>query len=241
MTPSPVGMRCPECARQTTKVKRMPAPGEGEQPIVTIALIVICVAAFLAEGSIGSSPSGALYRNGALFGPAVDGGDYYRLITSGFLHAGIFHIGFNMWLLWLLGQQLEPEMGSPRFGALYFASLLGGSAVALLVDPLAFTVGASGAVFGLMGAFAAILFSRGINPMQTGIGWLIVLNLVISFAVPNISWGGHVGGLIAGTLIGLAFERGRRLGQGWIFWAACVGVAAAAVAGALAVAGGNGL
>ena len=77
-----------------------------------------------------------------------------------------------MWPLWLLGQQLEPEMGSPRFAALYFASLLGGSAVALAVDPLAFTVGASGAVFGLMGAFAAILYSRGVNPFKTGIGGL---------------------------------------------------------------------
>ena len=94
-----------------------------------------------------------------------------------------------MWLLWLLGQQLEPEMGSPRFaGALLRLAARGARPARSLVDPLAVTVGASGAIFGLMGAFAAIRYSRGINPFKTGIGGLIVLNLVISFAVSNISW-----------------------------------------------------
>jgi membrane associated rhomboid family serine protease len=237
-------MRCPECARQTTKVRRMPAAGTSTGTPVTISLIVICVAVFLAEGSMGfgSSPSGALYRNGALFGPAIDvGGDYYRLITSGFLHADLLHVGFNMLLLWLLGKELEPELGSLRFAALYFASLLAGAFGALIVEPLALTVGASGAVFGLMGALAAILYSRGINPMQAGVGPLIVLNLIIGFLVPGISWGGHIGGLIGGTLIGFAFEYARRRGQAWFGWAACAAVAAAAVFGAIAVSGGSGL
>jgi membrane associated rhomboid family serine protease len=211
---------------------------------VTISLIVICVAVFLAEGSmgVGSSPQGALYRNGALFGPAIDvGGDYYRLITSGFLHADLLHVGFNMLLLWLLGKELEPELGSPRFAALYFASLLAGAFGALIVEPLALTVGASGAVFGLMGALAAILYSRGINPMQAGVGPLIVLNLVIGFLVPGISWGGHIGGLIGGALIGFAFEYARGRGQAWLGWAACAAVAAGSVFGAIAVSGGSGL
>ena len=113
-------MRCPDCARQTTKVRRMPAAGTSDLPRVTVSLIVICCAVFLAEGSLGfgNTPSGAFYRDGALFGPAVDSGDYYRLITSGFLHAGLIHIGFNMWLLWLLGQELDR-----RFTELYKAHL----------------------------------------------------------------------------------------------------------------------
>jgi membrane associated rhomboid family serine protease len=236
MTPSPVGMRCPECARQTTKVKGMPATrAGGDQPRVTIALIVICVIAFLAEGSLGATGGeGDLFRDGALFGPAVDNGDIYRLVTAGFLHAGLLHIAFNMYLLYLLGQELEPELGSPRFAALYFASLLAGSFGALVAEPLALTVGASGAVYGLMGAMAAMLFARGVNPFQTAIGMLILLNLALSFVLPNVSIGGHIGGLVGGAIIGFAFshEHGRR----WLGWVTCAAVAAVSVFGAIAVA-----
>ncbi len=242
MTPSPVGMRCPECARQTTKVKRLPAPGSaGDPPRVTIALIVLCVIAFFASGSFGATgATGTLFRDGALFGPAVEAGDYYRLISSGFLHAGLLHIGFNMYLLYLLGQELEPELGSPRFTALYFASLLAGSFGALLFEPLALTVGASGAVYGLMGAMAAMLYARGVNPFQTSIGGLIVINLVLSLVIPNVSIGGHIGGLVGGAIVGYAFSQGARRREQWLGWAACGLVGAASLAGALAVAGGSG-
>ena len=182
MTPSPVGMRCPECSSQTTKVRTLAAAG-GE-PRATIALIVICVLAYLAEGNFGvSGGSGALFRDGALFGPLVADGEWWRLITYGFLHAGLLHIGFNMFLLWLLGRELEPQLGTPRFLGIYFSSLLAGAFGALLLSPNAATVGASGAIFGLMGAAAAILYARGVNPFQTDIGMLILFNLGLGFFV----------------------------------------------------------
>ena len=236
MTASPVGMRCPDCSKQTTKVRSLPSGVEGV-PRVTGILIALNVLAFLAEGSFGTGGSiGKLGADGALFGPSVANGEIYRLITGGFLHAGFFHIGFNMYLLYLLGTELEGELGSARFGALYFASLLSGSFGALLLSPHSLTVGASGAVFGLMGAMAAILYARGINPLRTNIGTLIGINLVLSVAISNVSIGGHLGGLIGGGLIGLAFAWTERRGQNpALGWTACAVVAAASVAGSLAV------
>ncbi len=234
-------MRCPECARQTTKVRSLPALAGGE-PRVTIALIAICAVAFLAEGSFGATGGrGALFRDGALYGPAVAAGDWWRLVTSGFLHAGLLHLGFNMLLLWLLGREMEPQLGSARFAAIFFASLLAGAFGALLFQPDALTVGASGAIYGLMGAIAAILWARGVNPFQTGIGMLIVINLVFSLAIPNVSIGGHLGGLAGGVATGLAFAIGERRRAPWLGWAVCAAVAIAAVAGAETVASSAGL
>ena len=160
MTPSPVGMRCPECSQQTTKVTTLASVG-GE-PRATIALIAICSIVFLAEGSFGvSGGQGSLFRDGALFGPAVAAGDWWRLVTYGFLHAGLLHIGFNMLLLWLFGREMEPQLGTPIFLGIYFSCLLAGAFGALIFSPDALTVGASGAIFGLMGAAAAILYARG--------------------------------------------------------------------------------
>ena len=125
MRPSPVGMRCPECSSQTTKVKTLASVG-GE-PRATIALIAICSIVFLAEGSFGvSGGQGSLFRDGALFGPAVAAGDWWRLVTYGFLHAGLLHIGFNMLLLWLFGREMEPQLGTPIFLGIYFSCLLAG-------------------------------------------------------------------------------------------------------------------
>src|SRR3954449_64844 len=201
MTPTPVGMRCPECSKQRTEVRNPAAARGGTQ--VTVALIVINVIAFVAElasgGTAISDVGGSVIRRGALFGPSLSvDHQYYRLITSGFLHAGFLHIAFNMYLLWVLGQLLEPALGGVRFAAIYFTSLLAGSLGALLVDPNVHTVGASGAVFGLMGAAFVDLRSRGFDPMRSGIGALIIFNLAFSFIVPGISWGGHIGGLVGG-------------------------------------------
>jgi membrane associated rhomboid family serine protease len=211
------------------------------EPRVTVAIVIACVVAFLASGSLG--PGGGvgnqIYRDGALNGPAVADGELWRLVTCGFLHAGILHIAFNMYLLWVLGQMLEPVLGSLRFAALYLTSLLCGSFGALVLDPNALTVGASGAVFGLMGAAAIELRSRGINPLHTDIGMLIIFNLALSFIIPNISIGGHVGGLIGGALAALVLgalsrrpaPQARLLGV-----AGCLALSGVAVAGALAVA-----
>jgi membrane associated rhomboid family serine protease len=207
MTPTPVGMRCPECSRQRTKVRTLRSTTN--EPVVTYALIAINVIVFLAEGQfgIGSTSGGGtqLFNKFALSGPDVANGDYWRIVTSGFLHAGLLHIFFNMYLLYLLGNMLEPAIGSVRFALVYFVSLFAGSLGALIVSPDTLTVGASGAVFGLMGAAAVELSARGINPMETGIGGLIIFNLLFSFVFSGISIGGHIGGLIGGALTGFLF------------------------------------
>jgi membrane associated rhomboid family serine protease len=235
MTPTPVGMRCPECSRQKTPVRTLRSTSA--EPRVTVAIIIACVVAYLAEGGYGvNGASGSLVAHGALYGPAIQNGDVWRLVTSGFLHAGLLHIGFNMYLLWILGQMLEPALGSTRFGALYFTALLWGSFGALLVQPDALTVGASGAVFGLMGAAAVELRARGINPFQTNIGMLILLNLGISFVFSNISVGGHIGGLVGGVLVGVVFNLADRRRSQALAYAGCLALAAVSLAGALAVA-----
>lgn len=132
-----------------------------------------------------------------------DGGDWWRLITSGFLHFGIIHLGFNMYLLYMLGQMLEPSIGRLRFGLVYFASLLGGSAGSILLDE-GLAGGASGAVFGLMGLAVVGYWLHGANPLNTSIGSLLMLNLFVTFFFPGISIGGHLGGAAAGALCGFA-------------------------------------
>lgn len=242
MTSTPVGMRCPECSRQTTKVRTVRSMN-AVTTTVTVGIIAVNVLLFLASGSFGIGTGGGgstLFSDLGLFGPSVsDGHEYYRLVTSGFLHAGLLHIGFNMYLLWVLGQMLEGPLGSARFGGLYLASLLAGSFGALLFSPTTLTVGASGAVFGLMGAAFFQMRARGIDPFASGIGPLILFNLAFSFLPgANISIGGHLGGLVGGslcTLALLAIER-RRL-PAWTGYLALAAIGAAAVVGALAVAG----
>lgn len=246
MTPTPVGMRCPECASQKTHVRSMANVKRGDDPVVTYALLAINVLAFVAELASGSAVAsrggGTIISDGALNGPAIQNGEYWRLITSGFLHAGLIHIAFNMYFLYALGTQLEGAVGRVRFGVLYVTSLLCGSFGALLFSPLSNTVGASGAVFGLMGGAVIALRARGINPMDSGLGMLIILNLGITFIIPGISIGGHLGGLVGGAIAGaLLFELGERRGRDLVAYLGCAALAVAAVAGSLAVAGGSGL
>lgn len=246
MTPTPVGMRCPDCANQKTQVRTIRSTTT--DPIATYVLIAINVLAFLGTGDfgVGDDNHSRAFIDGALLGQgfsSTDGligvahGEWYRLITGGFMHSGILHIAFNMYLLYVLGQLLEPALGTPRFLAIYFVSLLGGSFGALLLEPDTLTVGASGAVFGLMAAGVIVLHDRGIDPMQSGLLPTIVLNLAITFLIPGISIGGHIGGLVAGALAGVAVTQlGRRSASLIAPLVACALVAAAAVAGSLAVA-----
>ncbi len=217
MTSTPVGMRCPECARDRTRVVRTPSGAGSRAAPVTFALIVINVIAYVAEmlggGSSAFEGGGSLIADFGLFGPAVDDGEWYRIVTGGFLHAGLLHLGFNMFALYFLGNLLEPATGPWRFAGIYFVSLLGGSFGALLLDPLEFTVGASGAVFGLMAAAFVMARNRGLDDLASQIGLFVVLNLVITFSVPNISVGGHLGGLVAGGLAALAVTAGERRGR----------------------------
>jgi membrane associated rhomboid family serine protease len=246
MTPTPVGMRCPECAQQRTRVVRNPVgtPSGFAAFPATAVLIAINVVVYLVE--IASSGGGLDAAGGkiavdfGLFGPFVAEGEWYRLVTAGFLHAGLFHLGFNMVLLFFLGRLLEPSLGTPRFLVLYFASLLAGSFGALLLDPNALTVGASGAIFGLAGATFVIARGRGMDALATEIGFLVVFNLVYSFVVPHISVGGHLGGLVGGIVCALAIvvgDRGR-LGPNRqaVELAAMVLVGVVATLGAVAVA-----
>ena len=132
----------------------------------------------------------------------LDNGEWYRLVSSGFVHFGILHLALNMYLLYQLGRLLEPTLGSLTFGLVYGASLLGGSAGALLLSPNALTGGASGAVFGIMAAAVVGMRERGVNPLQTGLGMTFLINIVFTLAIPGISVGGHFGGAIAGAICG---------------------------------------
>ena len=240
MTPTSVGMRCPECSKERTKVHRGPVRSRGGEPRVTYVIIAACVIAFLGSGSFDvDGGGGELYERGALVGVLVDGGDWWRLVTSGFLHSGLLHILFNMYLLYWLGTMLEPEIGSVRFAALYGTGLLWGSFGALEQTTITPTVGASGAVFGLMGAAFMELRARGIDPWRSDIAVLIALNLAISFLPGfNISVGGHLGGLLGGVLaaVALQFADRRRLPV-WAGIGLCVVLMAVAVVLSLSIAG----
>ncbi len=232
-------MRCPECSRQKTKVRT--AATIRRDPQLAYVLIAINVIAFIAMSAGGgglNGRGGEVYNNGALYGPLVADGEWWRIVTAGFLHAGLLHLAFNMYFLWFLGNLLEPEIGRLRFGLIYVVSLLGGSLGALVISPDAVTVGASGAVFGLMGAAILALRARGIDPMQSGLGVTLLLNLGITFVIPNISSGGHIGGLIAGGIVGyLMFEIAdrRRLAMTPVV-GVCVALAVALAVGCVAVA-----
>lgn len=240
MTPTSVGMRCPECAGERTQVRTAASirGGVDRELTVTIILIVINAVAFLASGQFGlQGGSGTrVFTEGALFGPSVADGEYWRLVTGGFLHAGLLHIGLNMFLLFILGRMLEPAIGHARFLAVYLTALLAGSFGALLVTPDAVTVGASGAIFGLMGAAAIELWARGHSVMEAGIGGLILVNLGLGFFVSGISIGGHVGGLIGGGLAMLSLQAGDRMRRPWVGYALCGVVVAGCVLGAIAAA-----
>jgi membrane associated rhomboid family serine protease len=236
MTPTPVGMRCPECSKQTTKVRNVRAWNDAP-PRVAIGLIAVNVLIFLgttSQSGLGSG-GGSFFADYGLFGPAVGEpfNEYWRLVTSGFLHSGILHVGFNMYILWFLGNLLEPSLGPVRFAGLYLASLLSGSFAVVLLQPNALTVGASGAIFGLMGAAFMMQRARGIDPMQSGIGPIILLNLALGFVIPNVSVAGHVGGLVGGALTGFLMDQAQNARRG-----IALPLAACALVGGLAFAGG---
>lgn len=203
MTPSPVGMRCPECAGERSKSTAVRF-GRRETPYATYALMALSVIAFVAEvggggGAASLQGGGPLIGDGGLFGPAVADGEWYRIVTSGFLHAGPLHLFLNMFVLYILGGLLEPAIGSARLVGIYFVSLLAGSVGALLLTPDELTVGASGAVYGLFAAAFLIARDRGIEQLSSQIGIWIVINLVFTFSIPGISIGGHLGGLAGGA------------------------------------------
>jgi len=216
MTPAAVGLRCPEHSGKPQgiqKVQRAVSGVGSRRPnAVTMALIGINVAVYLAELALGGSTNGTnnwIYDHGALFasGCCLDGhavgvahGDWWRLITAAFLHYGPFHLAINMYSLYWAGTLLEHVIGRWRFLLLYVASGLAGSAGALWVQPNALTAGASGAIFGILGGLFVLERRRHIATGGQILG-LIVLNLVFTFALSNISVGGHLGGLVGGVVL----------------------------------------
>ena len=248
MTPTPVGMRCPECSRERTKVKTASSISRASEPVVTYTLIVVNVLAFLAESSgggtlTGGSSSGTIFTKGYLLGPLIASQhEYWRLLTSGFLHDGFEHIFFNMLFLYFIGPSLETAIGRLKFAVVYIVSLLAGSFGALLFAPGIPTVGASGACFGVLGALMVVMHDRRVSIWSSGLGLLLVINIVFSVAIPGISIGGHIGGFVGGVTCGWLFvQLGEHKRMPAAALAGCVVLAAISVVAAIAVAGSTGL
>ena len=218
MVTAPVGFQCPDCTHegaqrsQTIDARSLTTT----TPIVTYVLIGLNAAVFLiglvypsAQGLAGDDQ---LRLDYGLAVNRVSNGEWWRLVTGGFLHGGMLHLLMNMWALYVVGTVLEQVLGRGRYILLYVVSLMGGALGVVIVDMLgdpSLTVGASGAVFGLFGALVVVQRSRGMSLMQSGLAWIIGLNLLITFTIPNISIGGHLGGLIAGAAAAAVMLAGR--------------------------------
>ncbi len=221
MTPAPVGIRCPEHSgkpqgvQRVTRAAERAVTGVGARRMnaVTLGLILLNVLIYLAELAQGGNQDGTgstIFEKGVLWAPLVAAGDWWRLVTAAFLHFGVFHLAVNMYSLYWVGSILEQMIGRWKFLLLYLAAGITGSAGALVATPLAFTVGASGAIFGILGALW-VLERRGHIASGGQIAGLIVLNLVITFLFSGfalgghvtgltISIGGHIGGLVGGVI-----------------------------------------
>jgi membrane associated rhomboid family serine protease len=228
MTFGPVGIRCPDHASTTGQapapkrvMRRASTSLSRRGPYITQALIGINVGIYLLQLVMGAglnANTGWIYEHGVLVSTAIDSsgqvvgvaeGEWWRLLTAAFLHYGPLHLGLNMLVLWIIGPALEEYLGHGRYALLYVVAGLAGSAGALVWSPNALTVGASGAIWGIMGA-ALVLEARKIYVFGGQAMGLVVFNLAITFLIPGISIGGHVGGLIGGGLAALAFSSLRR-------------------------------
>jgi membrane associated rhomboid family serine protease len=223
-TPGAVGVICPECMAQqrATAPKTKPAiltrlSGRG-RPVVTYALIGICVAVFILQSipGIGASVTQAIQYAGLYSyppGTTAVGFEPWRMLTTVFAHASFIHIALNMYTLWIFGMLLEPLLGRARYLALFLISGFAGSlGVLLIANPGQPVVGASGAIFGMFGAFFVI--QRRLGGDSTQLLVLIAINLVIGF-IPGfgIAWQAHVGGLVGGALVGLIYVETRRVSR----------------------------
>jgi membrane associated rhomboid family serine protease len=243
MTMAPVGIRCPDHSGKPQGVQRVTkgvrrATFEGTGSKVTKALIGINVAVYVAELAQGGGVYGVnstIYEKGFLYAPFVAQGDWWRLMTAAFLHYGPFHLLLNMLGLYWFGSLLERRIGSGKFLLLYLVSGLAGSAGALVVSPMNATVGASGAIFGILGAGLVLEQQRDYVFGGSALG-VIVANLVLTFAWSgNISVGGHIGGLIGGAAATLALSR---FGRGHAAYgrAGLIGVAGIVAVGIVSIA-----
>ena len=203
MIPASVGFQCPECVREGNKDVRQARTVFGgrvssDPGWVTKAIIGINVVVFVLQQTVAGFTARFVDQ-----GASVADGEYYRLLTSAFLHANLLHIALNMYLLYMVGPPLEVALGRARFIGLYLVSALGGSAVSYaFANPAGTSLGASGAVFGLLGAYLVV--SRRLGRDSTPVMVLLVINLVFGFLAPNVDWRAHIGGLVTGALCAMA-------------------------------------
>ena len=204
MIAAPVGFQCPECvqeARKRTREWKTSSPIRVSQGLAAAnALVWIFVALYTGSLSLWGGGVTEIHADFALHGAYVHDGEWWRLVTSAFLHYGLIHMAMNILILVFLGRMLEPAIGGWRMLLLYAVSLTGGALGALLVEPNAFTAGASGAVFGLAGAVVIAERASGRRWQDSGILMFLIINIVFSLLVPRISIGGHLGGMIVGAL-----------------------------------------
>lgn len=246
LMPASVGFHCRACVAEARAASSAAAPrtvvgarmagavaGRGFRPRITYALIALNVLVFAIVAVQARSLSGfsasSVYNGSALVPMVVAGGEWWRLISSGFLHLSVTHIALNMLALYFIGPGLERVLGTWRYLALYLLSLLGGSAAVMLFASYnSFTGGASGAIFGLMGALLVTLKRLKLDMRQAGV--VIALNLVATFAIPGISWQAHLGGLVVGALVGAGLVYAPAVNR--LRWqiAACVAVGVVLVA-----------
>ncbi|MGP3753649.1 rhomboid family intramembrane serine protease [Streptomyces sp. IBSNAI001] len=237
MIEASVGFHCPECVREGSGTGHHPAANRprtlaggsvaADPRLVTKILLGINLAVFIAVLAAGRP----LLEDLLLFGRAhtddpaagwegVAEGQWYRLLTSMFLHQEVLHIAFNMLGLWWLGGPLEAALGRVRYLALYLLSGLAGSALTYwIAAPAQGTLGASGAVFGLLGATAVLM--RRMNYDMRPVIALLVVNLVFTFTWSGIAWQAHVGGLVAGALIAIAMVHAPRERRNLVQYGAC--------------------
>ena len=247
MRTAAVGIRCPECAGGSAsgaakgRAGRLNlAPMAGGAPL-TVAIIVVCVLVTIVELTQGLGLNGGgnaqIAVDLGLFGPFVADGQWYRIITAAFVHAGLIHLIFNMIVLWWLGGALERYAGSTRMGLVFLSSVVWGSAGALLMAPDALTVGASGGIYGLMAALLVLERQQGMALLGSGLGVFLLLNLGLSFIIPGVSIGGHLGGIVGGFLAAIVlsgFGRGHMAYGRWT--PAVIGGLVAVIAGGFALA-----
>jgi len=212
-----VGAQCVECVRAgaPSGAQRWAGRWRGQSVIVTKCIIGVTVGAYVLTTLLDrrSDGLGSASEHLVLFGPAVRAGEWWRLGSNALVHFGPMHLFFNMLLLWLVGQVLEPAAGRLRYLLLYVVSVLGGAAGALVATPAAVVGGASGGVFGLAAGATVATHRQGVRFWDTGFGPLLVINLVFNLFTPNVSIGGHLGGLVAGALATEAMIRARRAGR----------------------------
>jgi membrane associated rhomboid family serine protease len=234
-----VGSQCWECIKAERPPTRERVRRSLARPLLaTQAIIALNVVAFVATAGY-TANGNSLMNKWVEYGPSIAiNHEWYRLITAGFVHFGFLHIFFNMFILYLVGQVLEPFLGPWRFSALYFASLLAGSLGAVWLNPLVPSGGASGAVFGVGAAATVVMVQRGVRFWDTGFGPLLLFNLVLDkFFISNVSIGAHIGGLIGGAIIGYVMIQTDKTRYGTaLSYAVAFVVAAVSLAGAIAVA-----